>query len=140
MKKLSKESKKPRKTEFIEEWLKRANDDELNIKSVLKHRDGTPANVCFLSQQASEKRLKALLIFHAGRFPKVHDLGRLLSLIEPFETGIKKKFEKEAVLLTDYYVATRYPADISIEDITWEIAEEAYKASLKIKKFVLKKV
>ena len=43
------------------EWLDKANDDYLNAKSILNHKDGAPSGVCFLSQQLAEKCLKALL-------------------------------------------------------------------------------
>ncbi|MBI5079550.1 hypothetical protein HZB06_02710 [Candidatus Wolfebacteria bacterium] len=39
---------------IIKEWLKRAADDEINIVANLKHRDGTPTPICFLSQQMAE--------------------------------------------------------------------------------------
>lgn len=32
-----------------QEWAKKADDDELNIESILKRRDGTPNCVGFLS-------------------------------------------------------------------------------------------
>ncbi|MBI2459091.1 MAG: HEPN domain-containing protein [Parcubacteria group bacterium] len=41
-------------------WVRKARDDELNIRSILKHRDGAPSGVCFLSQQMAEKYLKGL--------------------------------------------------------------------------------
>ena len=44
------------------EWLKKVKDDELNAASILRHRDGTPNGVCFLSQQMAEKCLKAFLV------------------------------------------------------------------------------
>lgn len=60
----------PKNEEIYQEWLKKAEDDELNAKSILKHRDGTPSGVCFLSQQIAEKCLKTLLVFNKKEFPK----------------------------------------------------------------------
>ncbi len=46
------------------EWIKRANEDELSANVILKEEGGAPNTVCFLSQQMAEKYLKAFLIFH----------------------------------------------------------------------------
>lgn len=125
---------------FVQEWLKRAEDDELNARSVLKHRDGTPANVCFLSQQMVEKLLKALLLFRAGDYPKTHDLNQMATLLGKYYDPALENLKEEIVLLNSYYVGTRYPADIPIESFVWEMAEEAFEAALKIKEFVLNKL
>lgn len=39
-------------------------------------------NLCFNAQQAAEKAIKAVLIARNIEFPYVHDLARLLSLLE----------------------------------------------------------
>src|SRR3989344_2764104 len=128
------------KTQLINEWIARANDDELNARSVLKHRDGTPANVCFLSQQMAEKYLKALLLSYTGDYPRTHDLNQLASLLEDYVSSIFYEMKSEIGFLNPYYVTTRYPADVSIESFTWEMAEQAFKATEKIKEFVLLKI
>ena len=65
-------------------------------------------DLCFDAQQAAERALKAVLIHLGTPFPYVHDLSRLLSLIE--ESGIPIPEDvKEAAILTDYAVSTRYP-------------------------------
>lgn len=122
------------------EWLERAEDDELNILSVLKHRDGTPAFVCFASQQVVEKCLKALLLFYSGDYPKEHSLSKLTSLLEVYCPGISEKIKSEIVSLDPYYIGTRYPGDIPLESFTWKLSEEAYKSAVEIKNFVLEKI
>ncbi len=42
--------KKENKKIIIERWLNKIQDDELSAKSILKHKDGSPSTVCFLSQ------------------------------------------------------------------------------------------
>lgn len=116
------------------EWIEKANDDELNARSILKHRDGAPSGVCFLCQQITEKYLKALLLFHENRFPKVHDLLKLTTLLIDLEPNIKK-LNDDLSLLNRYYIETRYPGDFP--EFSWQEAEVAYKAALHIKDFVL---
>ncbi|MBI1870862.1 MAG: HEPN domain-containing protein [Chlamydiae bacterium] len=126
--------------DLVDEWLKRAYDDELNIRSILKHRDGTSAVVCFLSQQMAEKHFKALLLKLTGKHPKVHDLGQLAELTTPYFKKTVKELTEEMVLLNRYYIGTRYPGDIDITSFSWEMAEEAFDAAMIIKNFVLEKL
>lgn len=125
---------------LVREWVKRAKDDELNALSILKHRDGTPAMVCFISHQIAEKYLKAFLLFHKNDFPKIHNLVKLTALAKPYISTISKELKNEVILLEPYYIGTRYPADISLESFNWEIAIEAYEAAKKIKDYVLGKI
>lgn len=118
--------------------MEKAQEDELTCRSILKHRDAPPAPACFTAQQMAEKYLKALFIFHSKDFPKIHDLKRLATLIEPFEPDIFDR-EEEFNILNKYYATTRYPGDFP-EGFSWKDAEEAFDAAVKIKEFVLKKL
>lgn len=119
----------------IQEWIKKANEDELVCKSILKHKDASPSSVCFFSQQMAEKYLKVLLIFHQKSFPKVHDLKRLATLVEPFEANIFD-LENEFNVLNKYYATTRYPGDFP-EGFSWVDATQAFEAAKIIKEFIL---
>lgn len=118
------------------DWFKKADEDELNALSILKHRDGTPGAVCFLSQQTAEKYLKALLVFNNKKFPKIHDLVGLQTLLLDIVPDVKY-LSNELDLLATYYFETRYPGDYP--EFLWVDAEEACKAARKIKEFVLGK-
>ena len=118
-------------------WFKKGDEDELNVLSILKHRDGTPSAACFLSQQLAEKYLKALLIFHDQEIIKIHDLVRLESTLVNFSPEIKALHD-ELDLLSDFYIETRYVGDFP--EFSWDDAEKAYAAAKKIKEFVLKKI
>lgn len=129
--------KEENKKIIINRWIKKAEEDELNVQSILKHRDGTPSVVCFLSQQIAEKYLKALLIFSDLELVKVHDLIKLNSFFKSDESQIKE-IENETVLLNRYYIETRYVGDYP--EFSWQEAEDAYAAAKKIKEFVLEKI
>lgn len=119
------------------EWIKRAEDDELNARSILTHRDGAPSGICFLSHQLAEKYLKAFLVFKRQKFPKIHSLDKLVELCAEIDTSFRKA-RKDAIFLNPFYVATPYPGDYP--EFTWKDAKEAYKAAVKIKKFVLARI
>ena len=122
--------------EVVELWFSKADDDELNIKSILKHRDGTPSAACFLSQQMAEKYLKGLLVFEKNELVKTHHLIKLKEIISDVVPDINM-IHNEASILNDYYIETRYPGDFP--EFTWNDAEKAYEAAKKIKEFVLEK-
>ena len=65
-------------------------------------------DLCFQAQQAAEKSIKALMIAHDIDFPYVHDLTRLLVVLESSGESIPDCVRR-AVNLTRYAVATRYP-------------------------------
>ena len=65
-------------------------------------------DLCFDAQQAAEKAIKALLIHLGVRFPYVHDLTELLTLVEQAEREVPQSI-RQAARLTRYAVGTRYP-------------------------------
>ncbi|MEK7562352.1 MAG: HEPN domain-containing protein [Patescibacteria group bacterium] len=125
---------------LVSEWIKRAEDDELNALSILKHKDGTPAFVCFVSHQVAEKYLKALLLFYSGDAPKIHSLRKLIATIKHYSKEIEKEIKEEIIILDPYYIGARYPADIPLESFTWQMAEQANQMAIKIKQFVLEEI
>ena len=125
------------KEKLVREWLGRATDDELSVEAILKE-EGAPSTVCFLSQQMGEKYFKAFLVFHQKEFPKIHHLDRLLELCLEIDSSFKE-LKDEVILLSDYYIETRYPGGWT-EKWTWKEAREAFDSALEIKKFVLGKI
>lgn len=68
-------------------------------------------DVCFDAQQAAEKAIKAVMILRDIEFPYVHDLDRLLSVLEedgePIPAAVRHSVE-----LTKYAVVSRYPMGV----------------------------
>lgn len=62
------------------EWLNRARSNLSRAKA--KIPEAYLEDLCFDAQQAAEKAIKALLIKKGIAFPYVHDLARLLTLLE----------------------------------------------------------
>ncbi|MDP2736836.1 MAG: HEPN domain-containing protein [bacterium] len=129
--------KEENKKIIVARWIRKAGEDELNIRSILKHQDGAPSGVCFLSQQMAEKYLKAMLIFYDLELVKIHDLIKLILLLENNAPGVKT-ISEAAALLNQYYIETRYAGDYP--EFFWKDAEAASAAAEKIKEFVLKKI
>ncbi len=105
-------------------WMEKARKDLRVAEKLLDEPDYS----AFLSQQAAEKALKALIIALGKNPPRTHNIGRLLIEIE--EGGINTREVVDAKVLTDYAVETRYP-DFE-EEVTEEEAEEALALAKKV--------
>ncbi len=102
------------------EWLNRARSNLLRARS---QKEGIYLeDLCFDAQQAAEKAIKAVLIHRHVRFPYVHDLTELLTLIEHVGQTVPEGI-KQAAKLTRYAVVTRYPG--LAEPVSHEEYEEA---------------
>ncbi|MGI6284291.1 HEPN domain-containing protein [Neomoorella humiferrea] len=97
-------------------WLKRAKSNLARAKLGLQTPDILYENLCFDAQQAAEKALKGIMAYLGINIPKTHSIGFLLKLLEDSGLVIDENL-KEAAILTDYAVTTRYPGD-------WEPIDE----------------
>jgi len=64
--------------------------------------------ICYHSQQATEKALKAVLAYQNTRIPKTHDILELFEKIEPIAPSVIFD-ERIADKITNYAIANRYP-------------------------------
>ncbi|WP_423822035.1 HEPN domain-containing protein [Salinibacter ruber] len=87
-------------------------------------------DLCFDVQQAAEKALKGLLLHLEVSFPYTHDLADLITLLEDQHSDVLDSV-KDAAILTDYAVATRYPG------VGEPVTEEEYKRAVAIAEHVL---
>jgi HEPN domain-containing protein len=88
------------------EWLNRAISNLAIAQTV--HEDVYYEDLCFNAQQAAEKALKSVLLHLNVRFPFVHDLSALLTLIEQSGHVVPPEV-RECERLTQFAVAARYP-------------------------------
>ena len=90
-------------------WLRYAREDLQEAEIILLQRSLFPRHSCWLAQQATEKALKAVLVFLQVKFPKTHDLDALLNLI-PDSWQVKAE-NPDLAELTEWAVEARYPGD-----------------------------
>jgi HEPN domain-containing protein len=102
------------------EWLNRARSSLALAKTHLP--EAYLEDLCFQAHQAAEKAIKALLIKQGVVFPYVHDLARLLTILEEAGEPIPETIQN-AEGLTRYAVMTRYPG--LAEPVTEAQYEEA---------------
>jgi HEPN domain-containing protein len=110
------------------DWLDRARS---NLSLARARPPGVLLeDLCFEAQQSAEKGIKALLLSRGIPFPFIHDLARLLSLLEQAGEKIPDTVRRAAEL-TPYAVMTRYPG------LAEPVTEERYREALAIAETVL---
>jgi HEPN domain-containing protein len=86
-------------------------------------------DLCFNAQQAAEKALKAVCVYHGLDFPKTHSLVSLMDFL--MEAGVViPPASFQADILTQYAVRTRYPG--WVEPVTSEEYQEAVRLAQEV--------
>jgi HEPN domain-containing protein len=114
------------------EWMAKAAEDYSVAIGLLRRRKVPSDSICFHSQQAAEKLLKAVLQQRAIHFGKTHDLEGLLRLCS-VEHPQLTLLGADVQLLNDYAVRYRYPGI----DATTKQARLAAKAAGRVRQAVL---
>ncbi len=111
------------------EWMNRARSS----LAIAKNRvpQAYLEDLCFNAQQAAEKFIKAVLISRDMEFPYIHDLARLLSILEDAGEPIPDSVGR-ASGLTKYASVTRYPGDMR------SVTEQEYAEALEIAEHILR--
>ncbi|HLP57942.1 MAG TPA: HEPN domain-containing protein [Candidatus Deferrimicrobium sp.] len=123
--------------EYLEKWLIKANND-LKVaenESHLTPQDMVTDAICFHSQQAVEKYLKAFLIFNKIDFDKSHKLEYLLELCIEADNDFS---QVDIGDLSFYAVEVRYPDDFYIP--TEKEAKDSLEIAIKVKQFIFQKL
>jgi len=86
------------KQEFTRQWLEKAERDYKTSGHLLSVEGMYLEAVAFHAQQAAEKYLKALLVWHQAEFPKTHDINLLFTLLSNIEPGLAAILAEAAIL------------------------------------------
>lgn len=121
----------------VKKWIMKA---EADLKTAMHEIDlgageAVCESICFHSQQAAEKYLKAFLVEKAEEFGNTHNLEYLLELCKKCDSEFSGC---ELGNLTDYAVEIRYPDDFFVP--SFAESRNAYALALEIKKYVLGKM
>jgi HEPN domain-containing protein len=111
------------------DWLKRARSNLIRAKQP-KPEEVLWEDLCFDTQQAAEKALKAVLVARRIPFRFVHDIAELLTLLENQGVPLPEEIKVSAEL-TDYSVESRYPGPFE------PVTEEEFQRALKIAEAVM---
>jgi len=111
------------------EWIRRAKSNLAHARAYDPEVD--LADNCFDAQQCAEKAIKSVFVHRRETFPFVHDLKRLIHLLE--RAGVKiPKYLRQANELTRYAFVTRYPGEDS------SVTERQYRRAVRVAAAVLR--
>lgn len=111
------------------EWLNRARNNLARAGQVTP--DVYLEDLCFDAQQAAEKAIEAVFIHRGLQFPYVHDLRRLLRLLD--QGGIKvPKYVWRAENLTRFAFEARYPDQYA------PVTRRPYRSAVRIAESVVR--
>ena len=105
------------------EWMNRARGNLARAKTRVP--GVYLEDSCFDAQQAAERAVKAVMLGYGVDFPHIHDLARLLSILEAHGEQIPAEVRK-ASRLTGYAMHSRYP---NLEEA---VSEEEYAQTITI--------
>ena len=118
----------------VKQWLEHAEEDFRLAKHAFRLLSSCPCKlIAFHAQQCAEKYLKAFLALKKVDFPYTHNISLLLEISSDHAAWAKDL--REAELLPDYAVTTRYPG---AEKVTKKDAELAVKTAVKVRNVVRK--
>lgn len=115
--------------QLVEAWLRRAKSNLGRAKAGRVSKEILFEDLCFDCQQVAEKSLKAWMIHLDIIFPWTHSVARLVELLEENGLILPEKI-KDALILTDYAVMSRYPGEYEA------VTEEEYLNALALAKRV----
>jgi HEPN domain-containing protein len=120
--------------EEIKEWIEKADHDLGSAKVIYLHLPEYFDTIAFHCQQATEKYLKAVLVFYRIDFLRSHDLIYLLELLSRKIEIDEMKF-KDAFSINSFGVQIRYPN--KIVKLTNVEIESAIKISEEFRNFAI---
>ena len=115
------------------EWIQKAEEDYGSAKWLQQAPTPSYNHICFLSQQCTEKYLKAWLQEKNVPFTKTHNLEKLLDLITPF-LPTWRVWRADLSTLSDHAVDSRYPGGSA----TAKEAQHAVKICTQVRQAVRK--
>lgn len=97
----------------FKDWYNKASKD-FNAAKILFEHEGDYSLVAFHCQQAIEKTLKGYILENTHKLVDGHSLVYLCRQVNNFDTNIRS-FLKDCAYVNQFYIETRYPADLPSE-------------------------
>ena len=118
------------------DWFNKAQKDLESAKILFKY-NGDNAIISFHCQQSIEKAMKGFILARKSELIEGHSLIYLCKISSNLDPNIKS-FLKECAYVNQFYIETRYPADIPLS-IESDEAEECISIAEKILQYLTNK-
>jgi len=125
------------KEQVVRAWLEKASHDLESARLLPTPQPPILDTACFHCQQAAEKLIKALLIWHECEPPRTHSLEKLFDAALPLD-GRLVEHRSPCERLSAYAVEIRYPD--SAAEPTLEKAKAAFEAAESFFEFIVTSV
>lgn len=122
------------RTRETRRWLSKAEADLRAGQIVLRADPPLVEDALFHAQQAAEKSIKAMLVWHQCTFRKVHDLREVGSQAIEIDASLEPVIRR-AVRLSPFAGVFRYPTEMGVP--TREEAEEALALAYEVYEAIL---
>ena len=119
----------------VADWIEKADHDLGSAKLIFLHIPEYFDTIAFHCQQATEKYLKAMLLYNGIEFDRTHNLIYLLELLSQ-KIEISGELFDKAILLNGFSVQIRYPNHII--HLTKAELEAAIKISQEFREMSIK--
>jgi len=114
--------------DLVKEWYKFAMRDLTAAGHLYETMHPKPLEIiCYLSQQAAEKMLKAFLVSNEISPPRTHDLRQLCEMCIEISDSFDN-LKDVCTALNPYGVQPRYPNEMEILETDAEMALQSVKA------------
>lgn len=120
--------------EIVRAWIDKADHDLGSAKIIFQHIPEYFDTIAFHCQQATEKYIKAILVFKEIDFDRSHDLFYLLELL-PSDIAVTEDKYRKAQLLNGFSIQIRYPN--KIEYMSKPEIEEAISIAQEFRSFAI---
>jgi HEPN domain-containing protein len=122
--------------EIVQQWVMKAeNDLEIVRRDITSEKPVTDV-LCFHCQQAVEKYLKAFLVYHGIKPPRVHIIENILSDCEKIDLSFKSL--RHTMYMSEFSVELRYPDDFYLPPPAQ--LEKAFRDAVDVRNFVRSKL
>ncbi len=112
-------SQQPDLAEISQILLKKAREDATAVREFAGNQEIADSIIGFHAQQAVEKWLKAVTAARGVRHSGIHDLDRLMEILEG--TGVELSLDRDRLAaLTQYAVPLRYDEMLDAESLERE--------------------
>jgi HEPN domain-containing protein len=100
--------------------LKKAEEDAIAVREFAGNDEIADSIIGFHAQQAVEKWLKAVTAANGTRHSTIHDIDRLIEIVE--ESGVEVPLDRDRLaVLTQYAVPLRYDELLDSESLEREV-------------------
>ena len=99
----------------VAEWIRYARMDYDAAMHLRSFHPMPIEIICYHCQQAAEKALKAVLIYHGKEVPYIHDTLRLWKLATALETTLSS-LRPQASYLRRFASVARYPNELELNE------------------------